>query len=219
MTAYNSTDNNVVFFFVSDLKIVQLLILYHHALDKREQIFYVSTYLETKSFKTVQTKCHRKFNFNNYLQKSQIYRWSHKFQAKGSVNNCNMKADNPTSDRKLTERCPDYMRDSFGRSPKKFLQRRSKQLGLLCASLQRILKKDLKLYPYRIQIKQNLTPADMEFLVSVVNRYHINELHLFSNTLYIKYASFVNGFFVGKIFKRARDHFFDFSFLISIIAI
>ena len=51
VTANNSTNNNVVFFFVSDLKI--LLILFHNAFDKREKIFYITIYLETKSFKTV----------------------------------------------------------------------------------------------------------------------------------------------------------------------
>ena len=36
---------------------------------RKEQIFYVFTYFETKSFKTVQAKSRRKFNFNNYPQK------------------------------------------------------------------------------------------------------------------------------------------------------
>ena len=40
---------------------------------KEENIFCVTTYLETKSFKTVQAKFRRKFNFNNYPQKSPIY--------------------------------------------------------------------------------------------------------------------------------------------------
>ena len=42
-------------FFASDLKIVfkSLLILDHDALDKREKIVAVTTFLETKSFKTV----------------------------------------------------------------------------------------------------------------------------------------------------------------------
>ena len=51
VTANNSTNNNVVFIFVPDLKIEyykQLLILDHNALDEREKIFCVTTYLETK---------------------------------------------------------------------------------------------------------------------------------------------------------------------------
>ena len=70
---------------------------------KKEKIFCI-TYLETKLFKTVQAKFHRKFNFNNYSQKSQIYCWVHKFQATVSVKN---KAENHRSGRKLTARCPD----------------------------------------------------------------------------------------------------------------
>ena len=65
------------------------------------------TYLETKSFKTVQAKFCRKFNFNNYPQKSKIYRWVRKFQAKESVNNLNKKVEYPRSGRKLTVRYPD----------------------------------------------------------------------------------------------------------------
>ena len=58
----------------------------------KEKIFCV-TYLETKSLKTAQAKFCR--NFNNYPLKSQIHHGVHKFQAMGSVNNPNKKAENP----------------------------------------------------------------------------------------------------------------------------
>ena len=99
-----------------------------------------------------------------------------------SVNNLNKKAENPRCNRKLTARCPDNVnavRDSIGRSLKKSFRRRSLEPGLSHASLQRILMKDFLLYPYRIQNKYKLTPANMEFLVSVINHYHINGLHQF----------------------------------------
>ena len=137
----------------------------HNALDKRGKIFCVTTYLETISFKTVQVKSIGKFNFNYHTQKRQIYRWVYKSQATGSVNNLNKKAENPRSGRKLTARCPenvDMVRDSVGRSPKKSLRRRSQELGLSRASLQRILKNDFQLYLNRIQIKYKLMPVDME---------------------------------------------------------
>ena len=57
---------------------------------KKNIIFCVTT----KSLKTVQGNFCRKFNFNNYPQKSQIYRWVHKFQATGSLNNLNKKSEN-----------------------------------------------------------------------------------------------------------------------------
>ena len=118
-------------------------------MNKRGKIFCVATYLKTKSFKTVQAKFRRKFNFNNNPYQSQIYRRVHRFQASGSVDNHNKKVENPRSGRKLTD---DVVRDVIGRSPKKFFRRRSQELGLSRASLQKILKKDLQLYPYRIQI-------------------------------------------------------------------
>ena len=107
-------------------------------LRQERKIFCVTTYLETKSYKTVQAKFRRKFKFNNYPQKSQIYHWIHKFHATGSIKNLK-KAENPSSGRKLTARYPDdvdAVRDS-DRSPKKPLRRRSQELGLSRASLQR----------------------------------------------------------------------------------
>ena len=157
-------------------------------LRQERKILCVTTYLETKSFKTVQAIFRRKLNFNNYPQSSQIYRCVHKFQAIGSVINLNKKTENPRSGKKLFTRCSDNVdtvRDSFGRSPKKSLRRRSQELGLLRASVQRILKKDFQQYPYRFQIERKLTQADMQFLVSVINHYHINGLHQFWDTLYI----------------------------------
>ena len=108
------------------------------------------------------------------------------FRATGSVNNLKKKAENSRFDRKLTAICldnVDAVRDSAGSSSKTSLRRHSQELGLSRASLQRILKNDLLQYPYRIQIKHKLTPADMEFFVSVINHYHINGLYLFWNTL------------------------------------
>ena len=65
--------------------------------------------MEIKSFKIVQAKFRKKFNFNNYPQKSQIYRLVHKSQATGSGNNLNKKAKTPRSVQKLTSRCYDNL--------------------------------------------------------------------------------------------------------------
>ena len=90
-------------------------------------------------------KFRRQFNFSNYPQKSQIYRWVHKFQATASVNNLNKMVENPRSDWKLTAKCPDNVdavRDSVGRNPKKSFRRRSQELGfsyaLLCLSISNV---------------------------------------------------------------------------------
>ena len=94
-----------------------------NAWEKTEKIFCV-TIIWRQNHSKLQAKFRRKFNFNNYPQKSQMYRWVHKFQATGSVSNLIMKVENPCSGRKLIPKCPDnvdVMRDSVGRSVKRFL--------------------------------------------------------------------------------------------------
>ena len=61
----------------------------------------------------------------------------------------------------------DAVQDSAGRSPKKSLGRRSQLLGISRESLRRVLKEDLHLYPYKIQIKQKLTEVDIEKRVTM----------------------------------------------------
>ena len=74
-----------------------------------------------------------------------------------------MKAAAPTSSRKMTARTScniEAVRTSVGWSPKQSIRRRSQELEISHASVQRILNVDLHLYPYRIQIKHKLTPGD-----------------------------------------------------------
>ena len=117
-----------------------------------EKIFCVTTYIETKSYKTVQARFRRKFNFNTYPGKSQIFLWYRNFQIYGTVNKRSKKLENPSSGRKLSARSADNVeasRVSVGRSPKKSIRRRSSELGISRSSLHRILTQDLNLYPYR----------------------------------------------------------------------
>ena len=129
----------------------------------RGKTFCVTLYLETKSLKTVQARYHR-FNFNNFPYKFQSTCWVKKFKNTGTLIKSTKKGQKSTSGRKLTARSPENVntvRDSVGWSPKKSLQRCSQELGLSCSSIHRILKNDLQLHPYRIQIKQTLTQNDM----------------------------------------------------------
>ena len=66
-----------------------------------------------------------------------------------------------------TERSIDAVRDSVGRSPKKSIRRRSQELGIPRESVRHVLKFDLNLYPYKIQIKQKLTQADIDKRVTM----------------------------------------------------
>ena len=53
------------------------------------------------------------------------------------------------------------VKESVLRDPKKSVRRRSQELRLKRQSLLNILRKDLNLFPYRIQMKQTLSPADI----------------------------------------------------------
>ena len=53
------------------------------------------------------------------------------------------------------------VRDSVVHSTCKSVRRRSQELGINRESVPRFLIADLHMYPYRIQIKQQLTPDDM----------------------------------------------------------
>ena len=57
------------------------------------------------------------------------------------------------------------VRDSVVHSPSTSVRRRSQELGINRKSVRRILISDLHMDPYRIQIKQKLTPDDMRKLV------------------------------------------------------
>ena len=93
-----------------------------------------------------------------------IYRWVNKFRNHGTVHNLNRIDTNRQSHsgRPKSSRTPHNVaavRDSVVHSSSKSVRRRSQELGINRKSVRRILIADL--YPYRIQIKQKLTPDDM----------------------------------------------------------
>ena len=52
------------------------------------------------------------------------------------------------------------VRASVERSPRTSQKRRSQQLRMALSTLQRIIRVDLHLFPYKIQLTQRLLPAD-----------------------------------------------------------
>ena len=52
------------------------------------------------------------------------------------------------------------VRASVERSPRTSQKRRSQQLGMARSTLQRIIRIDLHLFPYKIQLTQRMLPAD-----------------------------------------------------------
>ena len=75
---------------------------------KLEKKFSVATYIETKFHKAVQTRFGRKFNFNNYRRKSQIFLSYHHLQTNGTVNRRSKKSRNSTSERKFSASFASY---------------------------------------------------------------------------------------------------------------
>ena len=108
--------------------------------------------------------------------KFQITCWVKKFKDTGTLIKSTKKRQKSTSGRKLTARSPenvDAVKDSVGWSPKKSLLRRCQELGFSRSSIHRILKNDLQLYPYRIQIRQTLTQNDMTKCVEMCQWFEI----------------------------------------------
>ncbi len=54
------------------------------------------------------------------------------------------------------------VRASMAQNPQMSVERRAKYMGISKTSTWRILKKDLRLHPYKIQLAQELKPADHE---------------------------------------------------------
>ena len=128
--------------------------------------FCVIGYFETKSYLSVRDNFQAKFQIDPPA-KSTIVKWVLKFKTKGTVWNVNSKTHfNQThSGRLKTARIPDNIervRDSVNQNPGTSIRRRSQELGLARESLRLILEDDLKLHPYRIQIKHSMTDSDKE---------------------------------------------------------
>jgi hypothetical protein len=137
-----------------------------------QKVFCVKKYFKKNSYKYAITKFRETYDHNKFPSKTDIYRWKTKFETMGTINNMRMKYPQSKTGRKFSARSPDNVRavrDSVGRSPKKSIRRRSQDLGLTRMAVQRILIKDLHLYPYWIQIKHKLTPADKEKRVIMCN--------------------------------------------------
>ena len=101
-----------------------------------------------------------------------IYRWVNKFRTHATVHNLNRKDTNrhSHSGRPKSSRTPHNvaaLSDSVAHSPSKSVRRRSQELGINRESVRRILIADLHMYPYRMQIKQKLTPEDIRKRVTM----------------------------------------------------
>ena len=131
-----------------------------------QNIFIVEAYFRQKAIHTAQLQFKERFRCLAFPVHSMIYRWVNKFRTHGTVHNLNHKdaSRQSHSGRPKSSRTPHNVaavRDSVVHSPNKSVRRRSQELGINQESVRRILIADLHKYPYRIQIKQKLTPDNM----------------------------------------------------------
>ena len=126
-------------------------------LDFKQRTFVVKTFLETKSPVLVQRKFKKEFKSSAAPSKKHIYSIVNKFERTGSV------FDEKRTGRPKTARNGanfSIIEEAFFESPQKSVRRASSETSISKTSVQRILKFDLDLYPYKIQIMQSLSLND-----------------------------------------------------------
>ena len=138
-----------------------------------QRAFAVKCFIETRSGKRTRTLYSKKFCDNRNVNRqtaapvpsiNSIKNWVRAFETRGSVENKNASGKEklllPKS-LKFKQRTDDNLErveESVRISPKSSIRRRSAQLNIPRESLRRILKLDLRLKPYVIQVHQRLTP-------------------------------------------------------------
>ena len=128
----------------------------------QQKTFSVEQYFATKSYQSVQIQFRKRYHCRNFPSKSTIVRCVTKFREHGTVVDLCSKATGGTySGRKKSARTEENIaavRNSVGCS---------QELGMARESLWHVLTSYLHLYPYKIQIKQQLTDADKEKRVTM----------------------------------------------------
>ena len=124
-------------------------------IDQRIQIVWF--FAETKSDKLTQAKFKEHFNVNYAPSRNTIQQLVQKFLSTGSVH------DLPRAGRGRTGRSAtniDVIRRAVAKSPRRSVRRLSTENNVPRTTVHRILRKDLKQFPYKIQIKQKMKKAD-----------------------------------------------------------
>jgi len=123
----------------------------------------IELFFAEKSIVRTQRAFCRIYSVRNAPAKSTIIRLVEKFRDEGSV------CDKPRTGRPngRTPEVIDRVRDSVLISPKTSTRRRSQQLDVRRTTLTRVLKDDLRLVPYKIQLKQALNVGDRQSRVQI----------------------------------------------------
>ena len=130
--------------------------------------FVVELYLKKKSFAEICDSFRHKFKCEKTPAKRTIYKWVTKFRNQASLQNLYKQyPGRKTPCGRPTLRTPEVkrvIRDSVKQSPKRSSRKRVQSLEtpskISRSTMLRVMKDDLKLFPYRIQTHQKLTNAD-----------------------------------------------------------
>ena len=125
----------------------------------QERIKIIELYFATKSPVLVQRQFRREFPGRKIPHRNTIRALVEKFRDTGTVRNNNRGHSGPP----LTATNPPHVQDVRARleaSPRKSTRRLSQEVGVSRTSVRRIIKKELKLFPYKVQILQAQTQAN-----------------------------------------------------------
>jgi hypothetical protein len=123
----------------------------------QHRTFIVEQFFITNSVTQTQRNFRRRFLCKAVPSRNTILHYVQAFREQGSV------GDKPRLGPCLKVRTDEkilIVRDALNKSPNKSLRRLSQQVEISISSVYRIVKRDLRLYPYKIQLVQTLMPND-----------------------------------------------------------
>ncbi|KAF2355128.1 Protein of unknown function DUF4817 [Trinorchestia longiramus] len=126
-------------------------------LTKEQRIFIVLEYETTKNCEQVRRAFNETFPERNSPHKKTKYRTVRKFNEHGSISN----RYKGNSGRKIIQRTENniaIVQRAISENPTTFVRRNETNLSK--STFHRILKKDIRLHPYKMQIKHELLPRD-----------------------------------------------------------
>jgi hypothetical protein len=152
-------------------------------------------YLNQRSIILTQRAYRRHFNVRISPSEAMIRCLVNRHHQHGSVR------DLPRTGRPRLSRSAENIervQQSVNEAPETSCRRRSAQLEMSRTSLRRILKKDLQLYPYKVQLVQELKPADLRQRLNFAVKFQElarNEINFIENLIMSDEAHFhLNGF-------------------------
>ena len=134
-----------------------------YSIDKRIQIIWF--YAETNSVQLTQQKFRKHFKVKRAPRRISILKLVDIFLNTGTVHDlsrCGRKKTGGSTSH------IDVIRHAVAKSPKRSIRRLSAENKIKRSTCNIILRKDLKKFPYKIQIKQNSKAADMKVRVVCV---------------------------------------------------